>query len=346
MRAEDLPPLVYACGLSCRKAKILGRFACHSHIRRVSSCAGLRPGSTLILWGGSVVPVDCPEGIKVVRIEDGFLRSVGLGVDLVKPVSLVFDSSGIYFDATDSSDLEKILAATDFSAEMIARAECLRERIVSYNVTKYNVGNGEWRRPSGEQKVILVPGQVESDASIRFGAPGIATNMGLLRAVREANPEAYLLYKPHPDVLAGLRIKGKNEDMAMQWCDEKLTDIAMGPLLPLVDEVHVMTSLAGFEALMRGKKVTCYGQPFYAGWGLTADILPISRRIRTLTLDELVCGALILYPMYVSRCNGTLTTPEQALDELLVWSQGDGFKVPWWRRRLFRTVRRYIEGVR
>jgi capsular polysaccharide export protein len=345
MRAEDLPPLVYAFGLSGRKAKILGQFACHSRIRRVSSCAGLRHGSTLILWGGSVVPADCPEGIKVVRIEDGFLRSVGLGVDLIKPVSWVFDSSGIYFDATDSSDLEQVLATTDFSAKMIARAGRFRKRIVSCNVTKYNVGNGEWRRPSGVQKIILVPGQVESDASICFGAPGIATNMGLLRRVREANPEAYLLYKPHPDVLAGLRLKGQNEDMAMQWCNEQLTDIAMGTLLPLVDEVHVMTSLAGFEALMRGKKVTCHGQPFYAGWGLTTDILPISRRIRTLTLDELVCGALILYPMYISRCSGTLTTPEQALDALLAWSQRDGFKMPWWRR-LFRTVRRHIEVVR
>lgn len=345
MRVEEFPPIVYAYGLSWRKAKVLDQFACHSRIRRVSSCAGLPHGSTLIVWGGSAAPADCPEGIRVVRLEDGFLRSVGLGADLVKPVSWVFDSRGIYFDATRCSDLEQILADTDFSPEMLARAECLRERIVSCNLTKYNVGNGEWRRPSGVRKIILVPGQVESDASIRCGAPGIAANMGLLRAVREANPEAYVVYKPHPDVLAGLRIKGHHEDMALQWCDEQVTDIVMGELLPLVDEVHVMTSLAGFEALLRGKKVTCYGQPFYAGWGLTADILPIARRNRALKLDELVCGALILYPIYLSRSTGALATPEQALDDLLAWSQRDGRRLPWWRR-LFRIVRRHIESVR
>jgi capsular polysaccharide export protein len=305
----------------------------------------MRRGSTMILWGAAPAPADCPEGVNVVRLEDGFLRSVGLGADLIKPVSWVFDSSGIYFDATRCSDLELLLETTGFTTEMKTRAHCFRERIVSSCLTKYNVGSGEWKRPSGMHRIILVPGQVESDASIRFGAPGIATNMGLLRAVREANPDAHVLYKPHPDVLAGMRIKGQDEDRALQWCHEQINNIPMGTLLPQVDELHTLTSLAGFEALLRGKKVTCYGQPFYAGWGLTTDILPIARRTRTLTLAELVSGALILYPTYIARRSGTLTTPEQALDDLLVWSRQAGVAVPWWRR-LFRAIRRKVEGVK
>ena len=145
--------------------------------------------------------------------------------------------------------------------------------------------------------------------------------MGLLQAVRQAHPSAYIIYKPHPDVLAGLRMKGEGEGGAMRWCDEVVTDAAMGKLLSAVDEVHVLTSLAGFEALLRGKKVTCYGQPFYAGWGLTDDRLPLARRTRCLTLDELAAGALILYPTYVSRITGKFTTAERALDELLDWRQ-------------------------
>ena len=39
--------------------------------------------------------------------------------------------------------------------------------------------------------------------------------------------------------------------------------------------METMTSLAGFEALLRGKPVTTHGQPFYAGWGLTEDICPV-----------------------------------------------------------------------
>ena len=108
----------------------------------------------------------------------------------------------------------------------------------------------------------------------------------------------------------------------------------MGTLLSSVDEVHVLTSLAGFEALLRWKKVTCYGQPFYAGWGLTDDIVTPVRRTRRLTLDELVAGALILYPTYVSRVTGKFTTAERALDELLEWRQQKPTGMPLWRKAL------------
>ena len=139
--------------------------------------------------------------------------------------------------------------------------------------------------------------------------------------VRKANPSAHIIYKPHPDVVAGLRKIGEGEEEAVRWCNEVVTDIVMGELLTVVDEVHVLTSLAGFEALLRGKPVTCYGRPFYAGWGLTDDRMPLARRIRRLTIDELAAGTLILYPTYVSRTTGRFTTPERALDELLEWRQ-------------------------
>jgi len=121
--------------------------------------------------------------------------------------------------------------------------------------------------------------------------------------------------------VAGLRKKGEGEDEAVNWCHEVVTDIMMGELLTVVDEVHVLTSLAGFEGLLRGKTVTCYGQPFYAGWGLTHDFMPLTRRTRRLTIDELAVGTLILYPTYVSRTTGRFTMPERALDELLEWRQ-------------------------
>ncbi len=345
MHDEILPSLVYAYGLSGRKVKILRQFAGCSRVENITSCTNVPAGSALMLWGSTPVPDDCPEGVIIVRLEDGFLRSVGLGADLIKPISWVFDKRGIYFDATRPSDLEVLLATTDFTPELVVRAQRLRERIVESNLTKYNVGDGQWKRPAGVQRMILVPGQVETDASIRFGAPGVNTNMGLLRAVREANPGAYILYKPHPDVLAGLRAKGQDEDQALEWCDEQITDVAMGELLLQVDELHTMTSLAGFEALLRGKKVTCYGQPFYAGWGLTADMLPVERRTRKLTLDELVYSVLILYPTYVSWTTCSVTVPEQALDELLAWREQSGVQAPWWRK-LFRIILRQVVGVR
>ncbi|MFP5481607.1 MAG: capsular polysaccharide biosynthesis protein, partial [Alphaproteobacteria bacterium] len=204
-------------------------------------------------------------------------------------------------------------------------------------LTKYNVGAGDWRRPIGATQVILVPGQVESDASLAWGAPGLRRNAELLQAVREANPGAWIVYKPHPDVVAGLR--GQDGSLTVplaEHCNEQVVDVPMAALLDRVDEVHTLTSLAGFEALLRGKKVVCYGLPFYAGWGLTDDRLPLpaGRRRRALTLDELVAGALLLYPCYLSRRTGRFTTAERTLDELCHWREQGVSRMPWWRRAL------------
>jgi capsular polysaccharide export protein len=279
----------------------------------------------------------------VVRVEDGFLRSVGLGGELVSPLSWVMDGSGLHYDATQASDLEHLLQTANFSAELLERAARLRGRVVAAGITKYNVGRGLWSRPFTPARVILVPGQVESDASLRLGSPAIRTNSGLLRAVREANPRGYIIYKPHPDVAAGIRPRGISEREALRWCNEQVPDTSMDLLLKEVDEVHVLTSQTGFEALLRGKPVVCYGLPFYAGWGLTRDVLHEPRRRRRLSLDELVAGALILYPRYVSRVSGKSITADEALEELVEWRKRAPGRVRLWQyvwRALLRlTVR-------
>ena len=337
---------VYALDFSFWKRPYVRLFFHEQQVRFVARLNKVPPDSTLIIWGMRDAGAALPDGIRILRIEDGFVRSVGLGADLIRPVSWVIDDLGIYYDATRPSRLEQLFAESVFDDALLLRAASLRETIVASGLTKYNVGTGGWQRPVGAERVILVPGQVESDASIAFGAPeGVCTvrrNMDLLRAVRQANPDAYVVYKPHPDVLAGLRVKGVDEDAALQWCDEQVIDIPMGEMLGLVDEVHVITSLAGFEALLRGKQVTCYGQPFYSGWGLTMDIAPVSRRTRRLSLNALVAGALILYPTYVNRTTGRFTTPERALDELLLWREQGASTLPRWRK-LLRIVLRFYK---
>ncbi len=319
MDDTGFPPLLAAHGLSGRKRHFLADFLPTSRVQAWNGRTPPPPSGAVVLWGGA----ECPplaRNLPVIRVEDGFLRSVGLGADLTRPVSWVLDRRGIYFDSTRPSDLEQILSETVFDDTLLLRAATLRQRIVETRLTKYNVGARGWRRSSAQnRRVILVPGQVETDASIRLGAPGIKTNMGLLRAVRDSFPQAYVVYKIHPDVLAKLRAEGQGEGDARQWCDEVVADISMADMLDAVDEVHTMTSLAGFEALMRGLPVTCYGQPFYSGWGLTQDIIPLPRRQRRLTLDELTAGALILYPRYMGRLSAELVSPEQALDELIAW---------------------------
>ncbi len=340
-----MPKVLYALGFPRWKRPVLRQCFPEHNIVFMRKDEVAPNSSCIILWGMTPVPTSLQPDSCVIRIEDGFIRSVGLGADIVRPISWVVDRQGIYYDATKPSSLESILATGHFDDEQLSRAANLRARITSEGLTKYNVGFKTWRRPPASNRVILVPGQVESDASIKFGAPGERSNMGLLRAVRNAHPDAYLIYKPHPDVLARLRIQGQDEQDAPMWCDEVVTDVAIGDLLTVVDEVHVITSLTGFEALLRGKLVTCYGQPFYSGWGLTNDIIPNYRRNRTLKLDELVAGTLIEYPLYLSRDGKRLITPEQALDVLLAWREKTGGKEPWWSG-IYRVFLRRIAGVR
>ncbi|CUJ91357.1 Capsule polysaccharide biosynthesis protein [Ruegeria denitrificans] len=250
---------------------------------------------------------------NAVRIEDGFLRSRGLGANLVPPLSLATDDLGIYYDPTHPSRLEELITAREtLRPDQELRAERLVAQIVSGQLSKYNTGGAPPELPEGHR--ILVPGQVEDDASILLGTTTIRTNTDLLRATREANPNAILIYKPHPDVEAGLR-EGAIEDEGP--ADVVATNTDPAALLPHVQEVWTMTSLLGFEALLRGVQVTTLGAPFYAGWGLTTDLgtVPARRGARPSVLG-LVHAALIDYPRYLDPLTGQPCPVELALERL------------------------------
>jgi capsular polysaccharide export protein len=301
-------------GFSAPKRKMLRRFLrVLGQSKRTVYCSA-QSDSAVLAWGA--MPVDS----CIARVEDGFIRSVGLGADLVRPLSWVFDTRGIYFDATQPSDLEWLLQNKQHTSMELERATALRTKVVGAGLSKYNTGSGAWRRPDTNKRVVLVAGQVETDASIRLGSHHIRTNAHLLQAARQQCPQDYLIYKPHPDVQAGLRAGSLQAKLALQWCDEVVVDANIADLLGQVDAVHVMTSLTGFEALLRGVEVTCYGTPFYAGWGLcnAPHVLTSAqaRRTRRLSLDQLVAVALIDYPSYLHPQKDELMTAESAVELL------------------------------
>lgn len=336
----QLPGRIEAFGFTPWKQRVLRRFLAGSRLRfRFPWQTPGRRAQALAVWGRRASPrlleAARRRALPLLHAEDGFLRSVGLGADLIDPISWVIDRRGIYYDAGGPSDLEHGLATGHWDDQQLRRARALRRRLVAEAITKYNLQATPWRRPVGVRRVVLVVGQVESDASIRLGAPGVCTNLGLLQAVRAAEPTAYLLYKPHPDVLAGLCRPGSDEAAAGDWCDELVVDAAIQQLFTQIDALHVLTSIAGFEALLRELEVHTWGLPFYAGWGLSHDRLRCERRGRRLSLDALVHGALIDYPRYVSRHSGLFIEPEQAIEELLAWRSAPPAPLSL-RQRIFR----------
>lgn len=312
---------LWAPGLSFWKRSILKPFLatadnrlCFSHVPPAAHAC--------VVWGTAGEArwqaIAQVRGMAVWRMEDGFLRSVGLGSDLHAPLSLVLDKRGIYYDATRASDLEDALNAVSLTPDQAARAERLRQHIVESGVSKYNAGTA-WRLP-GEargRRVLLVPGQVSNDASLSGGAQHIQTVTALLRLVRARNPQAYIVFKPHPDVVAGNRAGEPDGKNALRWADCLATGADIADVLEQVDEVHTLTSLTGFEALLRDKAVFCYGMPFYAGWGLTHDEYACPRRTRRLTLNALIHTTLIDYPFYL---HPTRKTPMSAEDAVMLLS--------------------------
>lgn len=247
------------------------------------------------------------------RIEDGFLRSRGLGAELVPPLSLVTDDLGIYYDPSRPSRLENLIRMRrSLRPDQSLRAEALVKALNKGGISKYNLGGAVPGLPDGPR--VLVVGQVEDDASIVTGTSAIRTNRALLETARAAHPDATLIYKPHPDVEAGLRA---GDCDAASIADVVATRSDITALIGAVDTLWTMTSLAGFEALLRGVRVVTTGAPFYAGWGLTEDRGDVPpRRREDVDLLGLVHATLIDYPRYFDPATG-LPCPVEVVVERL-----------------------------
>lgn len=348
---EQLRGTLYCVGFSPWKRLFIRRFL-HLpsvNIRFVTSipqrCAA---ASHVLIWGSKLsqqqlARCSCP----VWRMEDGFIRSIGLGAHLIEPMSLVLDDHGIYYDPNSNSRLQRICADIRLSKPEQQRARALIKTLVEFELSKYNVGSTDEHWPSipdGAYK-ILVAGQVEDDASIRLGTREICTNLQLLQAVRALHPAAFIIYKPHPDVVAGLRCGVVEAAVARGLADAVLTEWPMPACLERVDAVHTMTSLTGFEALIRGLPVTCYGMPFYAGWGLTQDQYPHPARQRILSVEELVFAVLVKYPLYLLPNTDQLCRPEDVMAHIVSYRHQPSAHAPQasaaWLARTGRWLQRF-----
>ena len=327
---------LYALGFSLWKRAFVKEFAaglagevvflCHhrSLSRQLAKDAG---NSGLLVWGRKPLPRGLDAvSMPVWRMEDGFIRSCGLGADLRRPASLVLDDRGIYYDATEPSRLEYLLNTLELSPEQKQRGDTLISLLLQQRISKYNLA-ASCREPFAgakpDQRRILVTGQVDSDASLKFGSPVIFRNIDLLVRVRqwldEEGIDAYVVYKPHPDVVQAGRQGHVPESEALKLVDRVVSDGDIFDCISQCDELHVMTSQAGFEALLQNKTVHCWGMPFYAGWGLTFDHMvgsALDRRQRSRNLVELVYLALCEYPRYVHWQTRRFTTPERVVTTL------------------------------
>ena len=331
--SKFFPQDLEAINLTPWKARQINRFVYPVTGKRVKFFKSFKSKmKNIIVWGKNTqIEKNISTKVDLISVEDGFIRSVGLGGDLYPPLSLLFDKKGIHYDASRASDLEDQLQNSDVTYNEIMRAKKIVESIVKFKISKYNLRLTKkinLPKDSLNKEIIGVLGQVESDNSIIYGVPNNTiqkTNFALVEQVRKDYPNSYIIYKPHPDTESGLRAKGIDDDSIKFKADLIAYKTSLEDLFNKVDRVAVFTSLGGFEALIRGISVTTYGLPFYAGWGLTKDYLEdhiwAKRRTRKLTTEELIFIALIKYPFYASIKFNCLTEIEKIFEEILESSE-------------------------
>ncbi|WP_296675471.1 beta-3-deoxy-D-manno-oct-2-ulosonic acid transferase [Novosphingobium sp.] len=333
---EGSATISVACGMAWWKRDEIRRLLWHPRrplkfVRRAKTALAqaIKAQGGVAIWPSRVSPKLLSDAkqqkVSLIRVEDGFIRSTGLGVNLVPPSSIIVDRTGIHYDPSQPNDLETILNYDAVPGRLIERARSLRKAIVRAGISKYSADiPGLSPLARSERRLVLVAGQVEDDMSVLTGGGGLQSNLELLRRVRALEPDSELWYRPHPDVDSGHRKGSVSDSDLLVYADRIVRGGSMAALLDTVDCVHVLTSLTGFEALLRKREVACHGTPFFAGWGLTTDFAAIPlRRSRKLTLDALVAGALIRYPRYLDPLTGLPCPPEVLVSRMAGSSAGN-----------------------
>lgn len=269
----------------------------------------------LLVWGrkpSADRAVEAVSSLKlpVQHLEDGFLRSFLPGQQH-PPLSLVLDDTGIYYDSTGPSALERLLESPEDllangAADDVAQARAL---MAEHGLSKYNhapplaqvqaaLGHA-LLRPTDAERVLVVD-QTAGDMSIALGGASAHTFADMLAAALANHPRATVYVKTHPETASGRKgghFAGLAESERVVLLRQAIEPLS---LLREMDRVYVVSSTLGFEALLAGKPVHCSGLPWYAGWGATVDAQRCERRTRRRSVDELFAAAYLRYTRYLN----------------------------------------------
>ncbi|MGJ7043167.1 hypothetical protein J2Y63_006451 [Shinella sp. BE166] len=244
---------------------------------------------------------------RVMIIEDGFIRSMKIGLSGEPGLSVIIDDTTSYYDATRRSGLERALQnGRELTDAEHQRALHAIRQIVDNRVSKYNhapvipITVGRAEKPK-----ILVVDQRRGDQSVESGLANRRSFKSMLLEAISTYPEHDILVKVHPDAISGGKSGYYTDELSYVPEEERyrvfLVSNEVNPfvLIDLAESVFVVSSGMGFEALMAGKPVHCYGVPFYSGWGATIDHKSLKRRTRKRSVEEIFHFAYIEASRYV-----------------------------------------------
>lgn len=246
-------------------------------------------------------------GKKPFIIEDGFIRSVGIGLSKEPALSITLCGDTAYYDSYNVSSFEKVLNSDRvFTDEELTKAKNAIRLITENHISKYNdsphlpvsIGRNSSRK-------VLVVDQRYGDQSVFCAKANEKDFQRMLIDAIQDNPDADILIKRHPDAVKGEKgsyFSDKNVEFTRDIDNVYLIDYDIHPhqLLEIADKVYVCSSGLGFEALLYSKEVICYGVPFYSNWGVTTDKINEDRRVKNRSIEEIFYVSYIECSRYYS----------------------------------------------
>ncbi|XHC10763.1 hypothetical protein ABWH98_25080 [Labrenzia sp. ac12] len=277
------------------------------------------------------------QGIPYIAFEDGFLRSISPGTS-EKPLSMVMDRTGIYYDARQPSDLEAMVRKRASSPQPLAQIRLSMENLRKSRLSKYNNSkildaSALQLKASRPEDRVLVVDQTAGDASIAGAMASEDTFAEMLDAAATENPGAEIIVRVHPEARLGRKsghfgyerlqeiAKARPEvGKALKTDLLRLTAEPINPwsLLEACSTLYCVSSQLGFEGVMAGCAVHCFGASFYNGWGLTSDRSKKKINGREKVSIEVLFAAVYLdYVKYIDHEERKISTYEDTVRRLL-----------------------------
>lgn len=260
----------------------------------------------------------------LMRLEDGFVRSVGLGKAGTPTVAVLADRAGIHFDARFPSDIEALINRAGNTPARLDRSKALLETIRRERLDKYNLPASSGHAPI--DGAVLLIDQVAGDRSIAGAGADRSTFLAMLAEAIATHGASSIVVKTHPDVINGFAAGNLTEAAARRGIRLIDSQLPVDDLAGKVRAIWTVSSTMGFEALMRGIPVTTFGMPFYAGWGLSDDRaaghvarLAGQRRQARPHLLDMVAAVFLDYTRYGNPWTGERLEAEAALALLVQW---------------------------
>ena len=239
-------------------------------------------------------------------------------------LGFMLDDMGYYFDCHQPSRIEHELNKSNFSLTAVERSEArkLIKKICMNGITKYNKYAYAKHNFKIQNDCVLIIDQKRGDASIEFAGANDESFKLMMEAAIVENPGKQIYFKRHPDSI--LRNWNSYRNRNIKEIKVLPDNVPIMDVLNRCHSVYTVSSQVGFEALMRKKKVVCFGTPFYAGWGLTDDRLPSPRRKRKRTIEDLFYQSCIKQSVYIDPDNGEVTSLASTIDTILKMREKNG----------------------